>query len=169
VSFQLGHFGEGFDLFFFTVEDPKKTIINLLKDELKVLDDTGQTISGIVGGAWYDEDLFQGGLGWQVSVGPNIDTDARILDLGALHREYVGVYVVNVWVLQKRNIGYTPERVRWDLTQYIDDILLREMFDPSTDTKYEVLTGWSERDEPEDKILRSEILVAAYYEKARLN
>jgi len=64
--------------------------------------------------------------------------------------------------------GYTPEGVRWDLTQHIDDILLREMFDPSTDTKDEVLTGWSERDEPEDKLLRSEILVTGYYEKERL-
>jgi hypothetical protein len=70
-------------------------------------------------------------------------------------------------VLHKRNIGYTPERVRWDLTQMIDDILLREMFDPSTDTKYEALTGWSERDEPEDSLLRSEVLVVVYYEKMR--
>jgi len=168
VSFQLGHYGEGFDLFFFTIQDPKKTIINLLKEELQVLDDASQSISGVVGGAWYDKDLFQGGLGWQVSVGPNVDTDARILDLGALHREYIGVYAVNIWVLQKRDAGYTPERVRWDLTQMIDDILLREMFDPSTNTKYEVLTGWSERDEPEKKLLRSEILVAVNYEKERL-
>jgi hypothetical protein len=71
-------------------------------------------------------------------------------------------------VLHKRNIGYTPERVRWDLTQMIDDLLLREMFDPSSDVKYEVLTGWSERDESEDKLLRSELLVAVYYEKERL-
>jgi len=42
------------------------------------------------------------------------------------------------------------------------------MFDPSTDLKYEVLKGWSERDEPEDKLLRSEILVAIYYEKERM-
>lgn len=92
----------------------------------------------------------------------------KILDLGALHREYVGVYALNVWVLQKRNIGRTHEMVRWDLTQMIDDILLREMFYPSSDVKYEVFTGWSERDEPEDDLLRSEILVALYYEKERL-
>ena len=119
-------------------------------------------------GAWYDKDLFNGGHGWQVSVGPNVDTDARILDLGALHREYVGVYAVNIWVLQKRNSGYTPERVRWDLTQMIDDVLLREMFDPSSYVKYEIIIGWSERDEPADKLLRSEILVVVYYEKERL-
>ncbi len=50
-----------------------------------------------------------------------------------------------------------------------DDILLREMFDLSSDVKYEVLTGWSERDEPEDEILRSEVLVAIYYKKTRLS
>jgi hypothetical protein len=121
-----------------------------------------------VNGAWYDKDLFSGGRGWQVSVGPNVDTDARILDLGALHREYVGVYAVNIWVLQRRNAGYTPERVRWDLTQMIDDVLLREMFDPSSYVKYEIIIGWSERDEPADKLLRSEILVVVYYEKERL-
>jgi hypothetical protein len=121
-----------------------------------------------VNGAWYDKDFFSRGYGWQVSVGPNVDTDARILDLGALHREYIGVYTVNVWVLEKRNPGYTPERVRWDLIMMIDDILLRDMFDPSSYVKYEVLTGWSERDEPEDKLLRSEILVAVFYEKERL-
>jgi len=121
-----------------------------------------------VNGAWYDKDLFSGGRGWQVSVGPNVDTDARILDLGALHREYVGVYAVNVWVLQKRNAGYTPERVRWDLTQMIDDLLLREMFDPSSYVKCEIIIEWSEHDEPEDKLLRSKILVAIYYEKKRL-
>ena len=41
------------------------------------------------------------------------------------------------------------------------------MFDLSSDTKYEVLTWWFERDETKDKILRSEILVAVYYEKER--
>ena len=91
-----------------------------------------------------------------------------ITSAGALHREYVGVYAVNIWVLQRRNAGYTPDRVRWDLTQQIDDVLFREMFDPSSDVKYEVLTGWSERDEPSDKLLRSEVLVTMYYEKARL-
>lgn len=166
MSFQSMQFGQGFDTA--VIEDPKETLINLLKDELLVVDDDGQTISGSVGGAWYNKDLFGGGHGWQVSVGPNVDTDARILDLGALHREHVGVYAVNIWVLQKRNVGYTPERVRWDLTQHIDEILLREMFDPSSDAEYEVLTGWAERDEPEDKLLRSEILVAVYYEKERL-
>jgi len=165
LSFQLGQFGEGFDVS--GMEDPKETIVKLLKDELLVFDDLGQAISGLVSGAWYDKDLFDGGHGWQVSIGPNVDTDARILDLGALHREYVGVYAVNVWVLQKRNVGYTPERVRWDLTQLIDDVLFREMFDPSSDVKYGALTGWSERDEPEDKLLRSEILLAVYYEKMR--
>jgi hypothetical protein len=74
---------------------------------------------------------------------------------------------VNVWVLQRRKVGYTPERVRWDLIQQIDDVLFREMFDPSSDLKYEVLTGWSEHDEPEDNLLRSEVLVAIYYEKMR--
>lgn len=42
------------------------------------------------------------------------------------------------------------------------------MFDPSSNVKYEVLTDWSERDEPEDELLKSEVLVAVYYEKARL-
>lgn len=74
----------------------------------------------------------------------------------------VGVYAVNVWVLQRRNIGCTPERVRWDLIQLFDDVLFREMFGPSSDVKYEVLTGWFERDEPEDKLLRNELLVAMY-------
>ncbi len=60
------------------------------------------------------------------------------------------------------------KRLSSDLTQHIDDILLREMFDPSSYVKYEVLIGWSERDEPEDKLLRSEVLVAVYYEKERL-
>jgi hypothetical protein len=159
------HFGLGFDIF--VMQDPKKTLINLLKDELLIVDDGGQAIIGIVSGAWYDKDLFKDALGWQVSVGPNVDTDARILDLGAFHREYIGVYAVNIWVLQKRNVNYTPDRARWDLTQKIDDILFREIFDPSSDAKYEVLTGWSERDEPEDNLLRSEILVAVYYEKER--
>jgi hypothetical protein len=63
-------------------------------------------------GAWYEKELFSAGHGWQVSVGPNVGTDARILDLGALHRKYVGVYAVNIWVLQKRNVSYTPERIR---------------------------------------------------------
>lgn len=46
--------------------------------------------------------------------------------------------------------------------------MLRETFDTFSDVKYEVLTGWSERDEPEDDLLRSEILVTIYYEKERM-
>jgi hypothetical protein len=42
------------------------------------------------------------------------------------------------------------------------------MFDPSSYIKYEALIGWSERNNPEDDLLRSEVLVTVYYEKERL-
>jgi len=42
------------------------------------------------------------------------------------------------------------------------------MFGASPDMKFHAVTGWSERDELDEKRLRSEILVAVYYEKASL-
>jgi hypothetical protein len=39
MSFQLEQFGEGFDVS--GMEDPKETIVNLLKDELFIVDDVG--------------------------------------------------------------------------------------------------------------------------------
>jgi len=163
MSFQRMQFGQGFDTS--VMENPIETLVNLLKEELTVSDDDGAPIDGVVSGGWYDKKIFDS-KGWQVTV-TSVSSDRRIMDQGAFHAWYEGLYSFNIWIHDKRNVNYTPERIRWDLTQRIDDILYRDMFSPG-DVKYENVTGWRDIDDSENKILRSEVKVMTYYIKKRL-
>jgi hypothetical protein len=147
-------------------EDPKELIVGLLQGNIHVYDDDNVEVSGVVSAAWYDSAIFKE-HGWQVTVGPLVDAEARVLDLGALHKGYAEFLQVSVWVLRKRGVNYTPERLRHDLIHEIDRVLFKAINDPSKKTKHVNLTGWVERDEPETGILRSDLTVVVEYEKER--
>ena len=70
-------------------------------------------------------------------------------------------------MLQKRGVNYTPERLRQDLVQEIDEILLKNAVDPSASFQFVNVSGWSERDEAENDVLRSDLTVEVEYERER--
>ena len=149
------------------VEDPKELLVGLLQGNIKVYEDDGVTeVPGVVSAAWYDKEIFKD-YGWQVTVGPVVDARARVLDLGALHREYGERLQVSVWVLRKRGVNYTPERLRHDLIHEVDRILFKTINDPAPGVRHVNVSGWIDRDEPERGILRSIIIVEVEYLKER--
>ena len=148
------------------VEDPKELLVGLLQGNIKVYDDDGVEVPGVVSAAWPDERIFRRAA-WHVTVGPVIDARARVIDLGALHKAYGERLQVSVWVLRKRGVNYTPERLRHDLIHEIDRILFKAINDPSPGVRHINLSGWMDRDEPERGILRSVLIVDIEYQKAR--
>lgn len=147
--------------------DLKRLIVSLLDGEIHVFEDDGVTeVPGVVSAAWYNDKIFSG-HGWQVTVGPIIDVVARVSDLGALHKEYEEAIQVTIWVLEKCDVNYTPERIRTELVHAIDERIFTMVNNPGGDINYINISGWSERDEPENKVLRSDILVYGYYKKER--
>ncbi len=148
------------------VEDPKELIVGLLQGNIHVYDDDGVEVPGVVSAAWPDERIFKN-YGWQVTVGPVVDVRASIIDVGALHREYVEHLQVSVWVQRKRDANYTPERLRHDLIHEVDRILFKAVNDPAPGVRHVNVSGWLDRDEPERGILRSILIVEVEYLKER--
>ncbi|MFQ6054310.1 MAG: hypothetical protein ACE5OO_08805 [Candidatus Bathyarchaeia archaeon] len=149
------------------VENPKKLLVELLQGNIHVYEDDGLTeVPGVVSAAWYDAAIFED-HGWQVTVGPTVDADTQVMDLGAHHKAYDETVQVTVWVLEKRGVNYTPERIRGDLIHAVDERLLAVVNSPGGGISHLNVSGWVDRDEPENGILRSDLTVVVEYEKER--
>jgi len=148
-----------------TPPDPKRLIIRLLSD-VKVYDDDGVEIPGVVSAAWPDEHIFKE-ADWQITVGPVAGARAEILDIGAWHKAVREHIQVSIWVKRKHEANYTPERLRRDLIQEVDRILFKAI-DNLSGVEGVNLSGWIDRDEPQRGILRSILTVQVEYEKERM-
>ena len=149
------------------VVNPKELLVGLLQGNIHVYEDDDSTeVSGVVSAAWYDAEIFKD-HGWQVSVGPTLVTVAEVMDLGAHHKDYDEAVKVTVWVLDKRGVNYTPERLRFDLIHEIDRVLFKVVNDPDPTIDHVNVSGWVDRDEPENGILRSDLTVVVEYQKTR--
>jgi hypothetical protein len=152
---------------FVRCKPPKKVLVDLLRDDIKVYEDDGSTeVPGIASAAWYDKAAFKD-HGWQVSVGPTIDADAKVMDLGAEHKDYDEDIQVTVWVLEKRDVSYTPERLRSDLVNEVDRILHDNVDLQIPCYDHVNASSWSDLDEGENKILRSDTRVNLEYIKTK--
>ncbi|MCD6479516.1 hypothetical protein J7L65_01870, partial [Candidatus Bathyarchaeota archaeon] len=149
--------------------DPKKLLVDLLSDPedgVKVYDDDGVEVPGVISAAWYDEHIFKE-ADWQITVGPVAGARAEVLDIGAWHKAIREHIQLSIWVLRKREANYTPERLRRDLIQEVDRILFKAINNPGGGVGSINLSGWIDRDEPERGILRSILTVQVEYEKER--
>jgi len=147
---------------------PKKIIIDLLSDPedgVKVYDDEGQPIPGVISAAWYDERIFKE-ADWQITVGPIAGARAEILDIGARHKAVREHIQLSIWVKRKPEANYTPERLRRDLIQEVERILFKAINNLSGVEGIN-LSRWIDRDEPERGILRSILTVQVEYEMER--
>ena len=150
-----------------SLDNPKELLVGLLQGNIHVYEDDGSTeVTGVVSAAWFDKDLFKD-HGWQVTVGPTVGASASVTDLGAHHKKYDEALQVTVWVLEKRGVNYTPERLRFDLIHEVDRILFKVINDPSDTIDQVNVSGWVDRDDPENRVLRSDLTVDVEYQKAR--
>jgi len=147
------------------IQDPVKTLIDLLRDNIEVYDDQVQLIPVLVSERMKGRSAFKD-YNVQVSV-ESLRGDADVFDMGAHSLENVMWAEITVSILDRRNAGYTPERVKWDTVQEIDRLLYASLIDPSTEIKYCLLHGWGDDDRPEDKILRKRCVVELTWYKDR--
>ena len=150
--------------------DPKRLIIDLLSDPedgVKVYDDEGQPIPGVISAAWYDEQIFKE-ADWQITVGPIAGARAEVLDIGARHKAIREHIQLSIWVKRKHEANYTPERLRRDLIQEVERILFKAINNPGGGIEHINLSNWIDRDEPQRRILRSILTIQVEYEKERM-
>lgn len=149
------------------MQNTKELIKSLLSGNINVKEDDNVTaIPVLVHDGWFDKSLFKN-YGVLVTVGPDLSTNPRIMDIGAHNREYIQSMQVDVWVLDKQGVNYSPERVKWDTQQEIDRLVFAKLVDPSSEVKYIFLSNWRDRDEPGAEVMRStSIVTVMYFKKA---
>ena len=141
-----------------TQTNPKELVINLLKDNISVLDDSAQAINGIVAGTWYDTRVL-GTNKWMVTVGPIIGGNLAPNDIGANNWLVKNILVVNIWVPILESSDYTPEKLRYSIKEELKRLLKLELVDPATDIRFLHLMNWREIDDRENDILRTELSI----------
>lgn len=138
--------------------NPKTLIINLLKSNISVLNDSSGAIAGIVAGTWYDKHIL-GDNKWIVTVGPTISAPMAPDDIGANTWNLKNILVVNIWVPILENMDYTPERLRFSLKEEVKRLLMAKLIDPAGDVRFLHLSNWRDLDDRENDILRIECTV----------
>lgn len=147
--------------------DVQKDLIAILIAGITVSDDLAVALTGVISGAWYDRSLFTTN-DYQITVGPSIVPDARIADIGAFHKHYDSIHEVDVWVLEKRNVNYTAQRVKTELIHRIDTLLWNiEAGTTYPDLFIDVVRWNPNLDEPDKELLRARVIVAIFYGKER--
>lgn len=145
----------------------QRLIIDFLTGNIEIYEDDGLTaITGVISGAWYDKAIF-GANGYQITVSPLNVVNARIADIGMYNKFYDAIIYVDVWVLQKRGVDYTPERIRDEILHEIDEVFWQVEAGRSLPDISMNAGGWQPLDEPENKILRSRLTVGLWLQKHR--
>jgi len=148
----------------------KQLLQDLLSDPtngVKVYEDDGKTpVSGVISPAWLGKGVFATN-GWQISIGPCIWISAHVSDIGAFHKAYNEAITVAIWVLEKRGMNYTAEKLRGDLIQEVDRCLLHFVNNPGTGFDHVNVYGWYDKDEPENGLRRSDVDITVEYQKTR--
>lgn len=138
--------------------NPKVLLINILKDQISVEDDSAGALTGIVAGTWYDERVI-GDHAWMVTVGPTIFGDAKPADLGANVYDAHNSLVLNIWIPIIENADYTPERLKFSVKEEIKRLLKAELINTVSDVHLLFIDGWRDLDDRENDMLRAEITV----------
>jgi len=131
------------------MEDPKVTILNLLKDNWS-LDFTPRFTTG-----WYDRKARSPTVVVQHEVTP-----VSFAGLGGLRRRHDAEYAVHVFSL-------SPDE-RWKMKEEVDRIIQAKRSSPGTGLEFAKILSWVDLDEVDvsPKIYHSRILAGLVYYKA---
>ena len=127
---------------------------------VKVYDDSMTLLTGNVSQVWVGKSTFNAN-DWYITVGPVINVEAILQDLGSWNKRYVERVQVDVWVMEKRGANYVAERLRQDLIQEVDRCFLHYA---SINAPFNV-DNWHEADEV--GMRRSTAVATVCYEKVR--
>ena len=105
----------------FTVEDPVKTLIRLLRTYLRVVKEDGGLASIHISDEWYNSEISKTYDG-QITVGLENCREERLSINGAIRRSIV-TYRVNVWVLDKPEKSLESSEMRNKILQEVKNVI----------------------------------------------
>jgi len=101
-------------------EDPKTTLMNLIKDNISLTKDDGVTAATVhVSHEWFNSRLFKN-CDAQITVGLQ-DSKVKALNLARSHLLYIDTYRIVGWSIDKP--GVTGKEMRWKIRKEIERII----------------------------------------------
>ena len=101
-----------------------------------------------------------------ITLGPVIDANAEIQDLGSFNKTIWEYLQGDIWVMEKRGDSFTAEKTRNDLIQDVDRCLHHFSATPGNSKKHVNLSHWRELDKTGMK--RTSMTIEILYEKAQI-
>ncbi|MBS7623828.1 hypothetical protein KEJ39_09215 [Candidatus Bathyarchaeota archaeon] len=145
------------------MDDPKKLIVTLLKNNIDVKDDSNNPVSVGVSAAWPSKDTTFP----YVSVGPEVATRESPISLGADKIRSEGVYQVDVWVKDLPANNYAPDRMLFSIREEVKRLIRTSMFDPDGTIQYIFPGLWRESFDPDLGANRLTGHIEVYYHESR--
>jgi len=133
-----------------SVEDPKTTLLKLIKDNIALTKDDGETAATChVSQEGFNAEAFKN---YDTQVTIDLDparSKVRQLAIGASKVLYLDVYRVTGWAIDKT--GITGKKMRWKLRREIARIIRSNCKAPGGNLDYADLLAPSESDDPKFK------------------
>ena len=129
-----------------SVEDPKTTLLKLIKDNISLTKDDGETAATChVSQEGFNAEAFKN---YDTQVTIDLDpgrSKVRQLAIGASKVLYLDVYRVTGWAIDKT--GITGKKMRWKLRREIERIIRSNCKSPGGSLSYVDLLTPSERED----------------------
>lgn len=125
-----------------SAEDPKETLKNLIKNNITLYKDDGQTKASVLVANEYVEEFWKK---YEVIITVGLASDReRLIGLGGSQREIIANYQIGVWT--RDQMGITGQKMRWKTIQEVTRIINANMKNPSGIINWMKLTGCVDAD-----------------------
>ena len=125
-----------------SAEDPKETLKNLIKNNITLYKDDGQTKASVLVANEYVEEFWKK---YEVIITVGLANDReRLIGLGGSQREVVANYQIGVWT--RDQTGITGQKMRWKAIQEVTRIVNANMKNPGGMLHWMKLAGCVDTD-----------------------
>jgi hypothetical protein len=125
-----------------SAEDPKETLKNLIKDNITLYKDDGQTKASVLVANEYVEEFWKK---YEVIITVGLANDReRLIGLGGSLREVIANYQIGVWT--RDQTGITGQKMRWKAIQEVTRIINDNMKNPGGILNWMKLAGCVDAD-----------------------
>ena len=125
-----------------SAEDPKETLKNLIKNDITLYKDDGQTKASVLVANEYVEEFWKK---YEVIITIGLANDReRLIGLGGSQREVIANYQIGVWT--RDQTGITGQKMRWKAIQEVTRIINENMKNPGGILNWMKLAGCVDAD-----------------------
>jgi len=120
-----------------SVEDPKETLKNLIKNNITLYKDDGQTKASVLVANEFVEEFWKK---YEVIITVGLANHReRLISLGGSKREVIANYQIGVWT--RDQTGITGQKMRWKAIQEVTRIVNANMRNPGGILNWMKLAG----------------------------